>query len=767
MEALGPDLIVAGIGRLRRGDLCSFLAILEELDFRAIAMEAVGGVAGKLGYELEKAADKIERARDELVQSDASADVLRYRLWVRISEALDIPEPNLPPLSQRSARQWASAVGLRASERLTPSIVERRKTAREKTSEGDLAEKFGRQVARIWDDAKSMFSGRQLLTFPEIVQEGVLELLEDEDLVKKASEGLDPEMAAQLRQAQIGAQAALAAGGGWAMFAAVVVNSGFAPYILAAKASAWIPLVSGPGLVSLLATLVNPLTMLVGIGGIAWLGVGKGTQAARSQVAARLCVMLALTGMEGRETGLVTFLNAMRCLDEARKQELAFLSGTKRQELRKRQASMAILLSNVGLSASAIPECAGPPPVPWNRKRRRETDAQDALATGALTAGEMLWHAVAIDPTVISAADFSRATDLGDPFSFAWHAQEFLLRGSDISLRGYVAERLVMDQLVAQGHEVALAPLSNTPGLDLIVDGAPVQVKCGVTPELLREHFSKYPDIPVIANNALAELADGQPWGDLVTTLPGFEIDAIEGQISEALGHAIDLAAPDILEFALSIGLLRGGLELARGRVPLQDLPAWLLVDGASRGALAFAGGNLGGWVGLVAIGPAGAVILGPTFACAALLGNSAVKEGLDRFVLSRAWHAETIARGKALHQALVQVLDRKIERLQARVEALHAGFGKTDLEDWLVARAGDDLIQAIEDRLSLERPPSSTNDCFELLVTATALAPADAAVLRGARALRRQIDARPGLTEALRQMAESGAGWARAQKPG
>lgn len=64
-----------------------------------------------------------------------------------------------------------------------------------------------------------------------------------------------------------------------------------------------------------------------------------------------------------------------------------------------------------------------------------------------------------------------------------------------------------MDQMIADGHDVGPAEASNTPGLDLLVDGQPVQVKCGTALSNLTEHFEKYPDIPVIANTALTEKA--------------------------------------------------------------------------------------------------------------------------------------------------------------------------------------------------------------------------------------------------------------------
>jgi hypothetical protein len=56
----------------------------------------------------------------------------------------------------------------------------------------------------------------------------------------------------------------------------------------------------------------------------------------------------------------------------------------------------------------------------------------------------------------------------------------------------------------------------------------------------------------------------------MVITLPGFEIEVIEGQIADALGHAADLADPSVPEFALSIGILRGGIEVMQGKIPVE-----------------------------------------------------------------------------------------------------------------------------------------------------------------------------------------------------
>ncbi|MGO7259074.1 hypothetical protein ACCT32_36650, partial [Rhizobium brockwellii] len=67
------------------------------------------------------------------------------------------------------------------------------------------------------------------------------------------------------------------------------------------------------------------------------------------------------------------------------------------------------------------------------------------------------------------------------------------------------SEQLVAARLTEIGHVVSFPDTSNNPGFDLLVDGMPFQVKCLMSLDGLREHFSKYPDMPVYANSELAE----------------------------------------------------------------------------------------------------------------------------------------------------------------------------------------------------------------------------------------------------------------------
>ncbi len=742
-----PIDILSGLGTLQRAEMCQIIALLECVDGLFLAKGAVEGVGAKLGLEMDVAAERLQVFQNGLAKSSATDAALRFRLWSRLTEAMALP--SVPPLSTKSATRSASAFAVRVSERLTPSIRARHRKVGRKDPDVSLVAQVGGKAADYWIAAKAAAMAERPLPFPEIVVEEMLALLADGDIIEAAAKESDPEIASALRQGQARARIAMAAGGVWVGGAAIVANAGFLPYILAAHLSAIVPLVSGPTLVSLLATLINPVTVFAGVAALGWLGMGRGSRIVRSQLAARLGVLMAAQGTQRTEAGLDLFLGDMRALNQEPTSSFDWMPAKDRAVVRRGIETLG------GGLTGPLPAPAGPPPEPWSSKRIA-IDVVGATSTLGLTAGEMLWHAAAIDPNVMKAADFSRSEDLGDPMAFACSAADFLTSGAGWSLRGYTAERLVMDKLIADGHDVQLAEVSNTPGLDLIVDGMAVQVKCGTSFSNLIEHFEKYADVPVIANADLAEQAtdSGRSWAHLVTTLPDLEISTIEEQIAETLGHAVDLADPDILQFAISIGVLRGGIEVTRGRVPVSDLPAWLILDGASRGLLAFAGGNAGAWLGLIAVGPAGALILGPAISAAALMGNSTLKGYAQKQLMSD-WHTELERVAKELHHSIFVALERRIAHLEERSRNFAIRASISDLDNWMSRRAHDDLIAACEDRASLIAfRPKAEVDAIQLLLSARDFAPADAAVLSSVHAVELTIALKPSLSAVMLEAA-------------
>jgi len=748
---LSPEAILAGLSQLSRQEICSMIALIEAASGIGIAKGAVTAAGRRIRRTKDDTDTVLSKSADAIGDQPLSDEALLHHLWFALNDGLAVPSDT--PLSSRSAQISASALAVRASERLSPGLRKSIQARQAVHSEAGLLNQLGEKASSLWKKRKTLIANSDLFPFSQLVEEEILSLLADEATLRVADTHNDPDVAKAMARAHVAAQRAIAVGGGWVVFAQIVGTAGFAPYMYAAIASSWIPFVGGPTLVSLLFVLTNPATLLVGVGALAWLAGGRAGSVARSQIAARLCVLLAVRGGLDVRSGAADFVGSMRTVASNEVSALKHLKPVHRRALRAKVAQIEQPLSK------SMPRPAGAPPPAWNviPKGSIFSDGQRDVLDGAtiafLTAGDILWHAAALDPNILKAADFSRSADLGDPLSFAASAQGFAVDGAHYNLRGYTAEVLVMDQLIADGHDVRLAPASNTPGLDLIVDGSPVQVKCGETLGILEQHFKRYPDIPVIADQALTEAAwvSGANWADSVTTVPGFDLKAIETDIAATLGHAANLADPDILEFALSVGVIRGGLEVWRGAIPTSDLPAWLIIDGAARGALGLIGAKGGAMVGLVALGPAGALVLGPIAACAALMGTGFARDKATR-LLMRDWHHRLFDLGKELHACAVNAQRQKIQYLNDRTHTLTdvSRLSQPEIAEWSRLRSTDDTICAIEDLIDLGSSPETEAALLTLLVQVHRLTPGDIHVIRCSRRIHVHLRKRPGLKEAL-----------------
>jgi hypothetical protein len=597
LPPIRPDAIGAGLGLASREEICGLIGMIEAASTLEIGRAAATSLARLVDRRIEDAGARMTSRAKELFASTASIAALRHRLWLALVDALEVE--GATPLSTRRLHRLTAALGVQAAKVLSPELLA--------DEQGGWLSRTTRKVKAVRQDGLSALFAPPL-SFPDVVARefaSIFEVLGKQDANRS---GLDPKAAEALRQGRASAIALAAAGGGWAGLAAVVSGAGFAPYILAAHASAVLPFVGGSTAISFLTVAVNPVTLLAGLAGSGFLLAHFGRRA-RGAVAARAAVLLALRGLEDQRDGIAALVSAFR---------RAARDGNHADK------ALATRLSAVERRLGRpLPDAAGAPPGRWAQASRgaHDLDSVAAAATGVLCAGDMMFHAAAIDPKVLAAADFSRTAHVSDPFAFAAHAGDWASRGAEIGLRGYAAERVVLARLIEDGHDASIAPDSNTPGFDLIVDGAPVQVKCGLSLDLLRTHFAKYPDIPVIADAELAAkaAASGAEWASMVATVDGFALDQVEAMTAEALDAAGDLADPAVAFFALSVGAARGAFEVWRGEIPLSDLPAWLALDGAVRATLTGVGAKAGAVVGLVAIGPAGAVILGPMIGAAAL----------------------------------------------------------------------------------------------------------------------------------------------------
>lgn len=231
---------------------------------------------------------------------------------------------------------------------------------------------------------------------------------------------LDPEVAAAIRKGQRAMSAAALAGGGWAALAAAVGGAGFAPYIAAAKLSAVIPFVAGPTLTSLLFVMINPVTVIAGSAALGYWAVKGQGAAARQIAAARIATLLAVRGQDASD-GMAALLDAFRGHHRMANKDLPHLTAGQRQAVRDHAETVkASLASDIPQAASAAPGLWGMPIA-----TTRDSHRQDVSLVAGLTAGDMLSHAAAVDPAVLSAADFSRIDEFDTPLDLAVHVSSF------------------------------------------------------------------------------------------------------------------------------------------------------------------------------------------------------------------------------------------------------------------------------------------------------------------------------------------------------
>ena len=275
---------------------------------------------------------------------------------------------------------------------------------------------------------------------------------------------------------------------------------------------------------------------------------------------------------------------------------------------------------------------------------------------------------MAIDPTVLRAADFSRSDDISDIFDFGIFAERIesmaaeSAAGAGNNLRGYVAEQIVAARLVEQGHVVTLPSTSNNPGFDLRVDGNEFQVKCLASIAGLREHFEKYPDMPVFANGELAEavVATAEGWTNKVFYVEGFDRETTDFIMQTALDAGASLGEMDVPYFAVAVSTAKNLFGWWQGRIPLADLPFSVVLDGAVKGGLAAAGGISGNVLGLLLFGPAGALIFGSVGGAGAILGSHWTRQQVTRLI-SGDWLRSLDETTDRLHSALIEANQTKI----------------------------------------------------------------------------------------------------------
>lgn len=728
------------------------IAMFETLGTQAQLKEVLNFAAEKIGnsgYKFEELSRAVQLKQESLENSDIDETELRLALWNHLQKGLG--QEMSFPLAQQSLEVDTLRMGFTFAESTVPDGAPDI-WAKMKGLWGD------RSDCLAFEDALNLEASRllgQLMSSGDLSDQEEAEIREQ---VLKAANCLDDDvvddvLTAAIQKGDIQAIGAIIAGGSIAGLALAVELGGFAAYILAAKLSAFIPMVGGVGLVSALAVLVNPITVVgavLGGGVFAW---NRNNKSLAGVLARRLLVALALKGQDGQQNLLSDFRHLPQ---EPAKDVLKLLKIVNRSHYAKRQVI-------AGAFNGVLPEPYGSPRFGRDELggqafsgKKFSTESASAFAVGGIAIADKIYTAWMIDPTVLKAADFSRSEKIESVLDFSvfsqkWDCAEAASRlGFENNLQGYVAEQFVLARLVQAGHSVELPATSNMAGFDLIVDGAPVQVKCGQSLGLLSEHFEKYPDIPVIANSELVEKAIGADveWLQLVHGVEGFGLDPITQMTQTSLESGVDLVENSAIMGSVFVTVGGQVWAYSKGQIPLHRLPTEIATEVSLRGGATWLGGLAGNAVGLLAFGPAGVVILGPLGGVAGLLGLSVTRGGLEHW-FSPDWWEELLIATEELKEVADKALDRKIEALLDMPVV-----GSQDFH-WLIQRRQDAALAATEARWDLSNSKTRTiNDVLDVLfkIEDASLLGADVSVAKS-RALK-VLSEKPTVAEGTKKWA-------------
>jgi hypothetical protein len=779
-----PPNVVQGLGTASREVLAVYISLFEDTTLArrldALFSKSLKKIEGWQGRADRAPSEgetlsSLRRRADSWKDSDRSDDDLRLTLWIYLREAFAL-DP-IACTSTRSASESCDDLVAAALHSLEPSFAK-----------------------KLWSQVRSADLSDRPATLDALAQKTLGELMEkilrgdtpeeraarDEIMadVRTRLDALDEDDRQRLLR-EIGSddlndaaiQKILITGGGLTVLSASVSLAGFSAYILAAQLSAYVPLITGPGLVSFLAVLSNPITVVVATGGMVWRAATSANRQIRQAVAVRVISLLGLGGVSAGQPGIDAMLCAFRRLPD-----LHVFGDLQRDALQRYQQEWRSIERSSNSPNTLDADIASMMARPANAGASRDEqqgELENAAALAVMTLGDVLYCAYAIDPTVMQAAGFARATDLSDPIDFAAFAHTIEAMnpagriGAISDVKGYVAERVVAAQLIANGHHVVFPAASNEAGWDIDVDGVKVQIKDTVDLSYIAKHFEHYGyQYPLIANAEVADLlAAHNPetlpeWAHHVYFVEGYSNGLVEHMTDRSIEAGDGMTHPHVPTFALILSAYRNFLRLQRREITAEQAYQQVLLDGATRMSLAAIGGFAGKGIGLLIFGPAGALVLGVVVPVASQMQSKSVQSRLDAIVTSKIYKDWKIDMQLAIDALVMKVsssLTTKANVIKQRLDALEDGAAAIYLR-W---RLNDDLCFLREawcrlDLLTNERE-RSIEMMFSKLLVWTGTSTIHPAVFQEELAASSRVFARrPRMTDRLMEHVKTGSNAAR-----
>ena len=258
------------------------------------------------------------------------------------------------------------------------------------------------------------------------------------------------------------------------------------------------------------------------------------------------------------------------------------------------------------------------------KKKVAKIKLKETGAFVSISAGDLIYDILRVDPRVVEGVDFVRKDDLSDVFSFG--KKEILerkeksaesLEGLHDSYTGYTFERVVALDYQKRNAEVVFPENARQPGYDLVINGERFQVKTqGDGISSIEEHFEKHP-YRVIANSEAAEkFSEKYPDKAHLVLNSGFSHDEAQNLVKESTDNAVEIfednnlfgsAIPEILGIVSIISIGKNFMYWVDGKTDMNTALKNIAIDSVGK----FAGAGIGAKIGSFFFPPFGTIVGG------------------------------------------------------------------------------------------------------------------------------------------------------------
>lgn len=513
---------------------------------------------------------------------------------------------------------------------------------------------------------------------------------------------------------------AIAAGTFGAAFAATISIAGFSAYTFATSALAsmaglvgiGLPFGAYSGLTSVIAVLSNPLFLIGSIGFLIYILNSKSNESIRNRLSPMIVTLISVLSAKSEkflcssEQHINNYNKMILDFKEANEYKTEVMQekilGLKDITLEKQSVfNLSSIPSSTLATCDSSMEFLNQPIIQTSlhdrlqsiiNKSYNEYSKETNFSVTSLTIGDLIYDMSRIDPLVIESVDFARKDDIADMFSFAYFSEKLDIEsvGNISQLKGYVAERLVAQQLQSQGYEVEFPELSNQPGYDLLVNNEPFQVKCGESESLVNTHFEKYPDIPVLVNEELGQFFINN---DKVFPIEGVRNDEITQLTIDNLENASEIIDYEIPLITIAIVSGKNIFSVFQNKIDIENAIGKTVEESTTRIVGGLTGSQLFMLGGMIWM-PAAAVVGG---AVGAVLGSITITKLVDKLKLMSLLKEET----KAIDDAIKVIMNKSIIIAEKNLKIAEKKFYKTITI--LKEKEQDNIIRYIEYRYNQE----------------------------------------------------------------